>query len=51
MVGGRFTATQFYADIEGHPDDPPVARALEELAYFTNNLEILGVYPADQRRD
>ncbi len=47
MVDGRFTATQFYADIEGHPDDPPVARALEELAYFTSYLDILGVYPAD----
>ena len=46
MVGGAFTATQFYADIEGHPDDPPVQRALEELAYFTNRLDILGVYPA-----
>ncbi len=43
-------ATRFYADIEGHPDDPPVARALEELEYFTNNLDILGVYPADARR-
>lgn len=47
MVDGRFTATQFYADIEGHPDDAPVARALEELAYFTSALDILGVYPAD----
>ncbi len=51
MVGGRFTATQFYADIEGHPDDPAVARALEELSYFTNMLEILGVYPMDPSRD
>ncbi len=47
MVDGRFTATQFYADIEGHPDDAPVARALEELSYFTDVLDILGVYPAD----
>ena len=47
MVDGQFTATQFYADIEGHPEDPPVARALEELHYFTNHLDILGVYPAD----
>lgn len=51
MVGGRFTATQFYADIEGHPDDPGVARALDELRYFTNMLEILGVYPMDPSRD
>ncbi|MCT4557034.1 MAG: prephenate dehydratase [Pelagimonas sp.] len=51
MVGGSFTATQFYADIEGHPDDPGVKRALEELDYFTDMLEILGVYPRDARRD
>ena len=50
MVGGAFTATQFYADVEGHPDDPPLARALEELAYFTDRLEVLGTYPADPRR-
>ncbi len=46
MVGGTFTATQFYADIDGHPDDPPVKRALEELDYFTTRLDILGVYPS-----
>ncbi|MFW2543312.1 prephenate dehydratase [Primorskyibacter sp. 2E107] len=51
MVSGSFTATQFYADIEGHPDDPAVKRALEELDYFTSVLEILGVYPRDPRRD
>ncbi|NDW00648.1 prephenate dehydratase [Salipiger sp. PrR002] len=51
MVGGSFTATQFYADIEGHPDDPAVQRALDELDYFTENVEILGVYPRDPRRD
>ena len=51
MVGGSFTATQFYADIEGHPDDPGVKLALEELGYFTEKLEILGVYPRDPRRD
>ncbi|SEL60702.1 prephenate dehydratase [Roseovarius azorensis] len=50
MVGGSFTATQFYADIEGHPEDPPVARALDELDYFTSDVTILGVYPADPRR-
>ncbi|NKB28511.1 MAG: prephenate dehydratase [Rhodobacteraceae bacterium] len=47
MVGGQFTATQFYADIEGHPDDPNVVLAMEELAYFTDHLHVLGVYPAD----
>ena len=51
MVGGSFTATQFYADIEGHPDDPPVQRALEELGYFTNMLTVLGVYPSSADRN
>ena len=50
MVDGVFSATQFYADIEGHPDDPHVARALEELDYFTSSLNMLGVYPADPLR-
>ena len=50
MVGGSFTATQFYADIEGHPEDENVARALEELNYFTDSLSILGVYPTDKNR-
>jgi prephenate dehydratase len=51
MVNGSFTATQFYADIEGHPDDPEVRLALDELSYFTSMFEILGVYPRDPRRD
>ena len=51
MLGGHFTATQFYADIEGHPDEPRVRRALDELAYFTTRLQILGVYPRDPFRD
>ncbi len=50
MLNGMFTATQFYADIEGHPDDPAVARALEELQFFTSYLKILGVYPAHPAR-
>jgi prephenate dehydratase len=50
MVGGSFTATEFYSDIEGHPEDANVARALEELRYFTSAMSILGVYPADPRR-
>ena len=50
MVDGSFTATQFYADIEGHPDDPMVQLALEELRYFTSELHILGTYPADAAR-
>jgi prephenate dehydratase len=50
MVGGSFMATEFYADIEGHPEDANVARALEELRYFTNKVTILGVYPSDRAR-
>ena len=49
-VGGSFSATQFYADIEGHPDDKNVKLALDELAYFTQSISILGVYPADSKR-
>ena len=50
MVDGSFTATQFYADIEGHPDDRNVALALDELRYFTTDVRILGVYPAAMER-
>ncbi|QDL92448.1 prephenate dehydratase [Paroceanicella profunda] len=50
MVGGAFTATQFYADITGHPEEAHVRRALEELRYFTTNVAILGVYPASALR-
>ena len=50
MVGGSFTATEFYADIEGHPEDPNVKLAFDELRYFTSAFNILGVYPADRER-
>jgi len=46
QLGGSFNATQFYADIEGHPEDRLVRLALEELQFFTTKLNILGVYPA-----
>ena len=46
MVNGEFTATQFLCDVDGHPDHPPLARALEELAFFSKELRILGAYPA-----
>ncbi len=46
MIGGSFTATQFYADIGGHPDDTNVQLAFEELGFFTDHFRILGVYPA-----
>jgi prephenate dehydratase len=50
MVGGAFSATQFYADVEAHPEDRPLSLALEELAFFSRELKILGVYPAHPLR-
>jgi prephenate dehydratase len=50
MVGGNFTATQFYADVEAHPDDRPLKFALEELEFFSTEVKILGVYPAAPER-
>jgi prephenate dehydratase len=50
MVGGAFTATQFYADIEGHPEDEAVQRAFEELSFFTDVIRVLGTYPANSSR-
>ena len=50
MVDGHFTATQFLAEVDGHPDDPGVRNALEELAFFTTEVKVLGVYPADPFR-
>jgi prephenate dehydratase len=50
MVDGHFTATQFYADIEGHPEDENVKRALDELSYFTSEITILGTYPRAPER-
>ncbi|MDH6293591.1 prephenate dehydratase [Agrobacterium fabrum] len=44
QLGGKFVATQFYADIEGHPDDEPVRHALDELRFFSEKVRILGVY-------
>ena len=48
---GAFTATLFYADIEGHPDDPNVKLALEELRFFSKELRIVGVYPRSASRE
>jgi prephenate dehydratase len=48
MLEGTFSATQFYSDVEGHPDDPGLKLALEELTFFSqpDSLKVLGVYPA-----
>ncbi|NKN37212.1 prephenate dehydratase [Agrobacterium sp. a22-2] len=50
QIGGTFVATQFYADIEGHPDDAPVRQALEELRFFSEKVRILGVYKGHPMR-
>ncbi|CUW83883.1 Chorismate mutase/prephenate dehydratase [Agrobacterium fabacearum CFBP 5771] len=50
QLGGRFVATQFYADIEGHPDDEPVRHALDELRFFSEKVRILGVYKGHAMR-
>jgi prephenate dehydratase len=51
QLGGSFSATQFYADVEGHPDERPLALALEELAFYTAFLRVLGTYPASSFRE
>ena len=51
MVGGSFHATQFFAEVEGHPDDHNLQLALEELDYFTDMVKLMGVYPASARRN
>jgi prephenate dehydratase len=50
MLNGRFSAVQFYADVEGHPDEPHFQWAFEELSHFSNCVRILGVYPANPFR-
>jgi prephenate dehydratase len=50
MIDGNFTVAQFYADIDGHPDQRSVRLALEELSFFSREVRILGVYPANPFR-
>ena len=51
QIEGSFSASQFFAEIEGHPDQRSVQLALEELGFFSTSLKILGVYPAHPNRD
>ena len=51
MVEGQFFATMFYAEVDGHPDDLPLKRALEELEFFSREFRILGVFAAHPFRD
>jgi prephenate dehydratase len=50
MIEGNFSATMFYADVEGHPDDRLVRLALEECEFFSSEFRILGVYAANPFR-
>ena len=50
ILNGSFTVAQFYADIEGHPDQRPVRLALEELGFFSREVKVLGVYQASAFR-
>jgi prephenate dehydratase len=50
MVNGTFTATQFLAEVDGHPDHPALRLAFEELAFFSDEIKVLGTYPADPFR-
>jgi prephenate dehydratase len=51
MVDGHFYATMFYAEVEGHPDDANLARAFEEIRFFSREFKILGVFGAHPFRD
>jgi prephenate dehydratase len=50
MIGGEFTATQFLCDVDGHPEQPALRRALEELSFFSSEMRVLGVYPMAEFR-
>ena len=50
MVDGEFSATQFYAEVDGHPTNQALQYALEELAFFSSEVRILGVFPAHPYR-
>jgi prephenate dehydratase len=50
MENGAFTATFFYAEVDGRPEDLTLSRAFEELGFFSDHFEVLGVYPADPFR-
>lgn len=51
QLGGSFNATEFYADVEGHPDSRNVRLALEELSFFSSRIIMLGIYPAHPYRN
>ncbi len=50
MLDGHFEAAQFYAEVDGHPDQRSLALAMEELRFFTKEVRILSIYPAHPHR-
>lgn len=50
MLGGAFVATQFLCEVEGHPEQPALARALDDMKHHADHLRILGVYPVSPYR-
>jgi prephenate dehydratase len=50
IEGGAFSAAMFFCEVEGHPEQPGLRVALEELAFFSTSLKVVGVYPADPFR-
>ncbi len=51
MVEGNFASTEFYAEVDGHPEHTPVKLAFEELGFFSDRLRIMGIFPAHPFRD
>ena len=51
MIEGEFTATQFYAEVDGHPEEPGLRRALDELGYFSREVRVVGTYPVHPFRE
>ena len=51
LVGGSFQAAQFYAEVDGHPEDTSLKLALDELTHFTHEIKVMGSYPASPARD
>jgi prephenate dehydratase len=50
MLGGSFTATQFYAEVEGAQDDPSMVHAFDEMGFFAHSVTVLGTFPGDPLR-
>ncbi len=50
IEGGAFAAAFFFSEVEGHPEEPALKNALEELNFFSATLKIVGIYPADPFR-